>query len=234
MQYSQSQKKTSILIAEDHTLVRQAWKSILDSDPRFHVVGDTANDQEAVDLALQLQPNVILLDIHLGEGDGIQIIPMLRKYSPGSAILGVSAHSDPAYAKKMMETGAMVYVTKNSAGTELLLATKEVSEGKKYICEEIRNILSDRMLYGNKAESGINKLSQREMEVIEEIVRGNSSKEIGSILNISTKTVEVHRYNIMRKLGLRNVASLVTYISKFRIEFEGKFRKTKMSHVISH
>ena len=234
MQFQQTGKKIRILIAEDHTLVRQAWISILNNDPRFQVIADTADDQKALELARQLKPDVILLDIHLGEADGIRIIPMLRQNSPESAILGVSAHSDPAYAKKMMETGALGYVTKNSPGAELLLAITEVNEGRKYICEEIRNILSDRILHGNKSETGITRLSQREMEVIEAIVRGNSSKEIGNMLLISTKTVEVHRYNIMRKLGLKNVASLVSHINKYRMEFEGKFRKPISKQAGSH
>jgi len=206
-------EKISILITDDHKLIREAWSSILDADSRFKVVAQTGSGEEAIEMAKQLRPNVIILDINLPGISGFETIPLLKKFSPGSKILGVSLHTQPTYARKMLQRGALGYVTKNSSREEMFKAIVEVSKGNRYICDEIKNILSEQMLNDDGHKTGINSLSQREIEIISYIRKGESSKEIAKLLNLSAKTIEVHRYNLMKKLSLKNTAALVNFIS---------------------
>jgi two-component system invasion response regulator UvrY len=118
----------------------------------------------------------------------------------------------------MMQKGAMGYVTKNSSREEMFKAIIEVYDGKKYICEEIKNILSEQVISGEDQPSGLNALSQREIEIISFIKKGFSSKEIADALNISVKTVEVHRYNILKKLNLKNAAALVNFVNNSQLD----------------
>jgi two-component system invasion response regulator UvrY len=206
-------EKITLLITDDHKLIREAWTSILNSDARFKVIAETGSGEDAVELARQLRPNIVILDINLPGINGFETIPLIRKFSPGSRILGVSLHTQPTYARKMMQKGAMGYVTKNSSRDEMFKAIIEIHSGHKYICDEIKNILSDQMLNGDEQATGLNSLSQREIEIISFIKKGHSSKEIADILSLSAKTIEVHRYNLMKKLNLKNTAALVNFIN---------------------
>jgi len=212
-------EKITILITDDHTLIRETWSLILNSNPLFEVVADCGSGEEAVEKAKNLRPRVVIMDINLPGMNGIETTQQIRKYSPGSKILGVSLHSQPAYARKMMQAGALGYVTKNSRQKEMFRAITEIANGRKYICDEIKNILSEQLLNDEESNKGINALSGREIEVIEQIKKGSSSKEIASELSISAKTVEVHRYNILKKLNLKNAASLVDFIHKTSLSF---------------
>ena len=213
-------EKISILIADDHTLVRETWSFILNTDERFNVIAESGSGEEAVELAKQLKPNIVIMDINLPGMNGIEATQLIRKYSPASKILGVSLHTQPTYARKMIQKGAMGYVTKNSSREEMFKAIIEVQNGRRYICDEIKNILSEQVINGEDQQSGLNALSQRELEIINFIKKGFSSKEIAESLDISVKTVEVHRYNVLKKLNLKNSAALVNYINNSQLEFE--------------
>src|SRR5258708_3151807 len=127
-------KKITILIADDHTLVREMWGIILNSDPRFSVIGETGNAEDAILLAKQLHPDIVIMDINLPVMNGIQATQQIRKFAPGTKILGVSLHNMPIYAREMMQKGASGYVTKNSSKDELINAILEIHKGNKYIC----------------------------------------------------------------------------------------------------
>src|SRR6476619_7877147 len=213
-------EKITILIADDHTLVRETWSFILNSDPRFYVVAERGSGEYAVEMAKNLRPAIVIRDINLTGINGIEATQLIRKFSPGSKILGVSLHTQPTYARKMIQKGAMGYVTKNSSREEMFKAIMEIQNGRKYICDEIKNILSEQVISGEENNGGLNSLSQREIEIIAFIKKGNSSKEIADALNISVKTVEVHRYNILKKLNLKNAAALVNFINNSQLEFE--------------
>lgn len=213
-------EKITILIADDHTLVRETWSFILNTDERFKVIAECGSGEEAVEMAKQLRPNIVIMDINLPGMNGIEATQQIRKYSPASRILGVSLHTQPTYARKMIQKGAMGYVTKNSSREEMFKAITEVQAGRRYICEEIKNILSEQVINGEDQQGGLNALSQREIEIINFIKKGFSSKEIAENLDISVKTVEVHRYNILKKLNLKNSAALVNYINNSQLEFE--------------
>ena len=205
--------KINILIADDHKLIRETWSYILNSDSRFQVVGECGDAQEAVELAKIKRPHVVLMDINMAPFSGLEATQRIRKISPGSKVIGVSMHSQPAYAKKMLQMGARGYVTKNSSKEEMIKAILEVNHGNKYICDEIKNIISEQLLDEKEDSPNINALTEREMQIINFIKEGLSSKEIATGLSISLKTVEVHRHNILKKLKLKNSASLVNFIN---------------------
>jgi DNA-binding NarL/FixJ family response regulator len=205
--------KINILIADDHKLIRETWSYILNSDSRFQVIGECGDAQEAVELAKTKRPHVVLMDINMAPFSGLEATQRIRKISPGSKVIGVSMHSQPAYAKKMLQMGARGYVTKNSSKEEMIKAILEVNHGNKYICDEIKNIISEQLLDEKEDSPNINALTEREMQIINFIKEGLSSKEIATSLNISLKTVEVHRHNILKKLKLKNSASLVNFIN---------------------
>ena len=205
--------KINILIADDHKLIRETWSYILNSDSRFQVIGECGDAQEAVELAKTKRPHVVLMDINMTPFSGLEATQRIRKISPGSKVIGVSMHSQPAYAKKMLQMGARGYVTKNSSKEEMIKAILEVNHGNKYICDEIKNIISEQLLDEKEDSPNINALTEREMQIINFIKEGLSSKEIATSLSISLKTVEVHRHNILKKLKLKNSASLVNFIN---------------------
>ncbi|MBL7724660.1 MAG: response regulator transcription factor [Chitinophagaceae bacterium] len=205
--------KITILLVDDHKLIRDSWSFILNSDVRFQVIGETSNADEAVEIARDKKPEIVLMDINMSPVNGFEATKLVRKYSPGSKIIGISMHSMPAYARRMLQIGAMGYVTKNSSKDELLAAIIEVHNGKKYICDEVKNILAQQELEDEGGAPDMNVLSRREIDIVQLIKEGLSSKEIAIRLDISLKTVEVHRYNILKKLSLKNTAALVNFIN---------------------
>ena len=205
--------KITILLVDDHKLIRESWSFILNSDPRFRVIGETSNAQEAVEIAKDKKPSIVLMDINMTPVNGFEATRLVRKFSPGAKIIGISMHSMPAYARRMLQMGAMGYVTKNSSKDELLTAITEVNSGKKYVCEEVKNILAQQELVEEGGHPDMNVLSRREIDVVQLIKEGLSSKEIALRLDITLKTVEVHRYNILKKLNLKNTAALVNFIN---------------------
>jgi DNA-binding NarL/FixJ family response regulator len=207
----------SILIADDHKLIRDTWSFILNTDNRFKVVAECSNGEDAIEQAKQKRPQIVLMDINMTPVSGLEATRQIRKVSPGSKIIGVSMHSQPAYAKKMLQIGAKGYVTKNSSRDEMFKAIMEVHHGNRYICDEVKNIISEQIMDDNPSQ-GINALSERELQIVKLIKEGFSSKEISSQLNISLKTVEVHRHNILKKLNLKNSAALVNYINTYAVD----------------
>lgn len=205
--------KITILLVDDHKLIRDSWSFILNSDSRFQVIGETSNADEAVEIARTKKPDIVLMDINMTPVNGFEATKLVRKYSPGSKIIGISMHSMPAYARRMLQIGAMGYVTKNSSKDELINSIVEVYGGKKYICEEVKNILAQQELEDEGGTPDMNVLSRRELDIVQLIKEGLSSKEIALRLDISLKTVEVHRYNILKKLSLKNTAALVNFIN---------------------
>lgn len=205
-------EKITILLVDDHKLVRDSWSFILNSDSRFEVIGDVSNSDEAIEFAKSKRPDIVLMDINMTPVNGFEATKLIRKYAPSSKIIGVSMHSMPAYAKKMLQSGALGYVTKNSSKEELMEAIIEVNMGQKYICNEVKNILSQQELEDSVPPS-LNVLSHRELNIANLIRDGLSSREIALKLEISLKTVEVHRYNILKKLHLKNTAALVNFIN---------------------
>lgn len=205
-------QKITMLLVDNHQLVVDGWKYLLEADGRLKVVATANTGKQAVELVASLKPRLVLMDINMDEMDGFIATTQIRNISPGTKIIGVSMHTIPAYAKKMMKAGASGFVTKTSSGRELIKAIIEVVEGRSYICDEVKNIIVKNEL-GESAGPNINLLSKRELEIVQYVSTGLSSKEISNQLHLSIKTIEVHRYNILKKLALPNSAALVNFIN---------------------
>lgn len=206
-------EKITIMIVDDHTLIRETWSFLLGRNENFEVIAECGDGEKAVEIAKEKKPDIVLLDINMSPLNGFEVLKLIRKYSPGSRVIAVSMHSQPTYAKKMMRMGARGYVTKNSPRQEMIDAVMEVYKGNSYICSEVKNILSEQLLNDEDESSGLNQLSEREIDVINLLREGLSSKGIAEKLNISIKTVEVHRHNILKKLKVKNTASLINLIN---------------------
>ncbi len=208
------QDSIRVMIVDDHKLLRETWVRLLSSEQGITIVGEAGDVETAIAKVTELRPDVLILDINLQGSSGIDAVPKLRKISPGTRIIAATSHNELAYVKKMMQLGAAGYVTKNSSGTEMLEAIEAVMQGKKYLCTEVKDLLASQVIHGDPDMPGVQHLSIREKEIISMIRDGDSSNEIGVALNISARTVEVHRRNILKKLDLRNTASLINYINK--------------------
>jgi DNA-binding NarL/FixJ family response regulator len=210
--------KITIAVVDDHKLIRQMWVKMFagnsESDShRIEITGEAGTLDEAIDMIKIKRPDIVFLDINLPDGSGLDAVPLIRKFSPGTRIIAVSMHNQPAYAKKMLQLGAKGYVTKNSSHEEIFKAVEEVMKGKVYVCTEIKDILSDQIMTDTTHEPNVKDLSMREIEIVKLIKDGLSSKEISLQLNIATRTVEVHRHNVLKKLKLKNTASLINFIN---------------------
>jgi DNA-binding NarL/FixJ family response regulator len=206
--------KIKLLITEDHTLLRETWSMLFANDPRFEVVASCGSGEEAIELTKNFQPDIVLMDINLPGINGIEAMQLILKEVPATKVLAVSLHTQLTYVKKMIQEGALGYVTKNSPREEMILAILEVKNGRKYICEDVKTFISEQAMNEQGEEEKIRLLTKKELAVIELIQKGLSSKEIAERLGIAIKTVEVHRYNILRKLKLRNSAALINYINQ--------------------
>lgn len=210
-------EKVTILIADDHLLVRETWSIVLNTYNEFKVVGEAGTARQAIELAKELRPDVVLMDINLPDMNGIEATRHICKVSPASCVLGVSMHTQPSFVREMIQKGAMGYLTKNSSKEEMLEAIAEVKKGNKYLCKEIKNIIAEQVVFSHEKGRTLEALSQRELQVAMLIKKGQSSREIAEALEVTVKTVEVHRYNIMKKLKLKNTAALVNFINESKL-----------------
>jgi DNA-binding NarL/FixJ family response regulator len=207
-------KPITILVAEGRRLVREAWGFILNKDNRFRVIAECENFESAVLQAKNLRPDVVILDIQPPGLSGIEMMPLVRKYSPGSKILSVSTYSFPNIARELMQAGASGYLTKTSSLEEMLEAIIQVRNGEKYICREIRKTIKEQLKGSDDPTIRLSRLSLREIEVIIGVRDGFTSREIALQLKITAKTVEMHRYHILKKLKLNNASELVDFFNK--------------------
>ena len=206
------------MIVDDHTLIRETWSLLLKSVPNLEIVAECGDGKLAIEMAKNIRPDIVLLDINMEPVNGFEVLKKIRKLSPASKIIILSMRSEPAYAKKLLRLGAKGYVTKNSPRTEMLEAINEVSNGNSFICEEVKKSLSELTLKDGPKDQGINSLSGRELQVLGLLSAGGSSKEIAAELGIAVKTIEVHRHNILSKLNLKNTISLINFINSHAVD----------------
>ena len=211
-------EKIKIIIADDHLLIAEAWASLINMNPEFEVIKVYDNTKSMIDEITHIKPDIVILDINIGPFSGLEATKMIRKLAPGTKIIGVSMHSQPSFAKKMIRYGASGYVTKSSNKDEMYAAIEAVAKGEKYICSEIQRNLTDQVM-SNGEENRLSKLTEREIEIIKLIREGMSNKEIAETLFISPRTVETHRARILKKLDLKNSLSLVKFINESSIDF---------------
>ena len=196
--------KITVLLVDDHALVRRGFRRLLDDDQVLEVVGEASNGVEAVELAAKFRPQVIVMDCQLPEMNGLEATRKILAAQPDTAILMLSMHSEDTLVRQALEAGARGYVLKNAMDLDLARAIKEVAAGKSVLDPQVQRVES------LKGERGAG-LTARELEILQHIVAGKSNKEIASDLNLSVNTVSVHRANIMDRLGIHKTAELVVY-----------------------
>jgi DNA-binding NarL/FixJ family response regulator len=196
--------KLSILLVDDHALVRKGFRRMLEDDPSISVVGEASTGTEAVKLALQLKPKVVVMDCALPDISGIEAMRQIRAKLRDAAVLMLSMHSEDTLVRQALEAGARGYILKNAMELDLVNAIKRVAEGELVLDSQLAK---PQELKGER-ETG---LTTRELEVLQHIVSGKSNKEIAAELGLSANTVAVHRANIMDALGIHKTAELVVY-----------------------
>jgi DNA-binding NarL/FixJ family response regulator len=206
--------RLKVLIADDHTVVRQGFRRIVQEQPGWEVVGEASNGREAVRLAVRVKPDVAVIDIAMPQLNGIEAVRQISKQLPLTRVVVLSMFADEPYVLRALQAGAQGYIVKDSADEDLVRAIREVASGKSFFSPAVTKVVLDAHLR-KLADQGItdrfDSLSDREREVLQLVAEGHSGKEIAEILGISPTTVETHRNHIMEKLDLHSTAELILY-----------------------
>jgi len=206
-------EKIHILLADDHAVVRQGFKMILAAQPDMEIVGEAGNGREAVELAGQLQPDVVVMDVAMPELNGIEATRRLADVSPRSRVLALSMHKDSVYVREILRAGARGYLLKDAISSDLLAAVRAVSRGEGYLSPGVSDaVLND---YRRHVTDPIDLLTSREREVLQMIAEGKTNKEIATVLSLSVYTVDAHRGRIMEKLNLHSGNELVRFAVRY-------------------
>jgi two-component system response regulator NreC len=215
-----SVKKLRVLLADDHGVVRKGLRFLLESEPDIEVVGEAADGRQAVDMAAELDPDVVVMDIAMPRLNGIDATGQIVKKNPEAGVIMLSMYSDEEYLVRTLTAGARGYLLKDSAETDLVQAVHSVSNGKPFFSPAItKTLLEDyvRRLQQRGLTDSYDLLSDREKEVLQLLAEGKTNKEAATVLNLSTYTVETHRTHIMQKLNLHNTAEIVLYAVRKKI-----------------
>lgn len=203
-------KRTRLLLADDHKIILDGLRSLLESE--FEIVGTAGDGRTLVTATEQLRPDVIVVDISMPLLNGIEAVRQIKKLDKRVKVIFLTMHPDVTYAIRAFEAGASGYVLKHSASSELLTAIHEAIKGRTYVTPLIAGELLQAYqgeTYGQAEE--MEQLTQRQREILQLLVEGNSAKEIANLLNISPRTVEFHKYNMMSKLNLKSLSALIQY-----------------------
>lgn len=205
----------TVVLADDHPIVRQGLRHLLENDPEFHVVGEAGDGLEAIHLIEKLKPNILVVDLMMPGLNGLEVLRQFKKISPTTRAIVLSMQSANAYVVEALNLGAEGYVLKDTGPSELVNAIHAVTQGNRYLSEKLLERLE---ISGRKADEApldtYQTLTTREREILQLTAEGKSSTEIGEILAISPRTVEVHRSKLMKKLALHNMADLIRYAIK--------------------
>jgi DNA-binding NarL/FixJ family response regulator len=194
----------TVLVADDHSLVRKGFRRLLEDDPELRVVGEACDGSQAVQLAKELHPRVVVMDMAMPGLNGIQATMEIVRQAPGVAVLMLSMYSEEAHVKNALAAGARGYMLKNAIDIDLATAVKQVAAGQRVIGPGLLNS-------PDTSDQSGEKLTQRERQILQLIAEGKSNKEIAKLLGLSVNTVSVHRANLMQALGIHRTAELVLY-----------------------
>ena len=205
-------EKIKVIIADDHTVVREGIRQILAKEPDIEVVGEAADGMEALEMVRMMMPNVIILDVGMPGVSGLEAIGLIRETAPQCAVVVLTMHSKESMVHRMLDSGALGYVLKASPVVDVIEAVRAANRGEYYLSSKIRAELVSAYLHSRKekpAVKGYDLLSEREQQVFSLVAEGNSTNRIAELLSVSPKTVEKHRTNVMKKLGIKNRMELV-------------------------
>jgi DNA-binding NarL/FixJ family response regulator len=201
-----------VLILDDHPVVRQGIKLMINAERDMKIVGEAQTEQEARRLVRELAPDVVIVDLSLSQGDGFNVVRDVSAHFPEIRILVLSMHDEAIYAERLLAEGASGYIMKQAATEQLVTALRTVLRGERFMSENLRRVLEQRKGGGDGLG---NRLSIRELQVISLIGLGHGTREIADLLSLSVKTVETHRLTIKRKLALETNAQLIQYALKW-------------------
>jgi two-component system response regulator DegU len=212
-------EKINIVLADDHVLVRNGIKSMLESDPDIRVVGEAGNGLQALEVAKDIHPDILVLDIRMPEMTGLEAVAQLDEYAPDTKALILSMHDSEEYVLQALDAGAFGYLLKDTDKTEFVKAIKQIHGGNKYFSGAVSNVLANRLLNTSSfAKKTIIEdqyhLTKREREILRMVIEGKQNKQIAESLGKSVRTVETHRFNIMKKLGVNNAIDMVNKAMK--------------------
>lgn len=209
----QDDKMVKVVIVDDHQIVREGLRSLLEKQPGMDVVAEADDGRIVLELVKELSPDVVIMDIGMSGLSGIDATSQVLKISPGTKVLALSMFSDKQYIKGMLKAGASGYMLKDCASRELIDAIRVIIQGNIYISPSVAGVVMEDYLGDSqeRASSNHSLLTSRELEVLQLIVDGKSTKQIASSLSLSAKTIESHRIRIMKKVDVDNIAGLVKY-----------------------
>jgi DNA-binding NarL/FixJ family response regulator len=210
----------TVLLADDHGLVRKGLRFVLEHEPGIEVAGEAADGREAVRLAEELHPNVVVMDIAMPNLNGIDAAAQIVKRDPSAGIIMLSVHSDESYLLRALSAGAKGYLLKDSAELDVVRAVQSVAQGRPFFSPAIaKTLLEDYMRYLQQRDlqDSYDLLTDREKQVLQLLAEGKSNKEVATLLDLSLYTVETHRTHIMQKLNLHNTAEIVLYAVRKRV-----------------
>lgn len=208
------------ILVDDHTLFREGLRRVLESESDIQVVGEASNASEAVARVRELRPEVVLIDIGMPGMSSFEAARVITREFPGTRLIFLTMYEDEEYLIQCLDVGASGYILKDAPGPKLLTAVREVSQGRKYLSPQVLGKLVDDLrarAQGPQIVARSSTLTPREREVVKLIAEGNSVKEIAALLGLSVKTIEAHKFNLMRKLNIHNKAQLVTYAIQKKI-----------------
>ncbi|HMZ50839.1 response regulator transcription factor [Candidatus Sumerlaeota bacterium] len=211
-----AEREIRLLVADDHTIVRQGLRKLLETEPGVEVVGEATDGRDAVTKAMDLMPDIVLMDLSMPGLHGLEATRQITKRLPKTRVLILSMHKNEAYVLQALQSGASGFVLKDSASEEVLTAIRSVSRGDSYLSPSISRVLIEDYLRlstpgAGGAKSLYDTLTVREREIFQLLAEGLKNQEIAERLHVSVKTVETHRAHIMEKLNLNNIAELVKY-----------------------
>lgn len=202
-----------VILADDHKIVRDGLRTLLQKYPDIEVIGEAEDGRATVELTKQLSPDVVIMDIAMPDMNGIEATRRITEEKPAVRVVALSMHSDKRFVSEMLKAGASAYLLKHSAFEELVTAIMTVRENRMYLSPAVTGVVVDSYIKqsGTPEKSVFSVLSDREREVLQLLAEGKNTKEIASSLNLSGKTVEAHRMNIMSKLNMHSIAELTKY-----------------------
>ncbi len=200
-----------ILLADDHSIVRDGLRRIVEEDGAMTVVAEASDGLEAIRKVAASQPDVVVVDISMPGLDGLEVVSRLRESNPELPVLILTMHEEAQYIVRAIEAGAMGYLTKQSAPEQLVTAIRRIHDGHRYITDEATEALALRIAKGARAKTPLDSLSMRELQVLRRLGMGHTNREIASAYNISIKTVDTYRARLLKKLDLRNNAELIRF-----------------------
>jgi DNA-binding NarL/FixJ family response regulator len=209
-----------VLLVDDHTVVRQGLRKILESDDEIEIVGEAGDGRSAVDMAQKMRPHVVVMDVALPELNGIEATRQITKKVDGAKVLVLTMHSDDVYVRQSLKAGARGYLLKDSEDLDLIKAVKAIGNGGSFFSPSVSKVLLAGYLgdgQGREVEDNLALLTDREREVLQLIAEGKTNKEVANLLSVSINTVETHRKHVMEKLDLHNTAELVRFAVRKKI-----------------